>query len=215
LKRLGFSLLETLVGMALLSTLLAVTFGLFQWGSRHSALAAMRQGLQSDAHRIFASVDGALFAAPRETLDVLQRSAGGRRRDALCAAALSDWADAALYDPVTGLPLWDRYVVFYATQADPLGSLLRLQLDPGTPCAQPYPAFPGTLLSEAVPSATPLISRVQLLASERVADFRLERGADTLRVSLRLQSGSVAPGPSRRTESLEIRHSVALQNELR
>lgn len=108
----------------ILSMALLICFQLFQWGTRVAMQGQMRAGIQGEGRRILLGIRTELMRSDFTTLDTLSRTvpnAEGQMvaRGALSSATLRNWSDPASFDSDSALPLWDRYIVIYATTTNP------------------------------------------------------------------------------------------------
>ncbi|MCA9792580.1 MAG: hypothetical protein KC910_12325 [Candidatus Eremiobacteraeota bacterium] len=135
-------MLEAVVVLAILSIVMLVVFSLFQFGSRGFQHAVLRQGLLGDAQASATRFKADASATHFRSITVVPRTVnlpGGAtpRRDAVAFVGLSDWHDPASFFP-SGLPRWNRYIVYYATRDDE-GLLVRQEIDLGAlPGPVPY-----------------------------------------------------------------------------
>lgn len=134
----GHTLIELLVGMAVLALLIGVIFLAFDYGTTTFRRANDRQGAQGEMARALTAMQTDLRRSHYRTVTALTLNSSPRR-DALALASLKDWHDEASFDGINGLPRWDRYVLYYATGQ---GWLVRALLDPVSPDFSPV-AFPN------------------------------------------------------------------------
>lgn len=136
----GFSLLELVVSMTLLSVLSVLTFSLFAQGSSLFRLGSSRGNLQTEMRRLIASMGreithSSFYSCASLTSAPLSVEPGGPgqtrwvQRDTLSCAALRDPLASASYDPQSGLARWDCYTIYLATDEVPQGKLLRFRVD--------------------------------------------------------------------------------------
>ncbi|MCA9793242.1 MAG: prepilin-type N-terminal cleavage/methylation domain-containing protein [Candidatus Eremiobacteraeota bacterium] len=144
----GFSLLEMMFAVALFALLMIMVFAFFQYATRSFQLASVRQGIQSDGLRVMNSLQGDLRRTAESTITLEARPAtvtvdgATPRRDAISVAGLYNWNDASNtdnFDPGTGQPRWNRYIVYYATRNEEGGHLYKLVLEPAPPPVAPVP----------------------------------------------------------------------------
>lgn len=129
----GHTLIELLVGMAILALLIGVIFLAFDYGTASFRRANDRQGAQGEMARALTAMQADLRRSHYRTITALTLNASPRR-DALALGSLKDWRDPGSFDGVNGLPKWDRYVLYYATSQ---GWLVRALLDPTAPDHSP------------------------------------------------------------------------------
>ncbi len=143
----GFSLIELLVALSVLLVTSALAFFIFELGSRWFRTLITQQGLESQLRRFSATVRRDLelthyqgvTSVTARSLSVLGQS---RARHALCLPGVSNWSAASAYDPASGLPNWDRYLLYYAN-LDESGRVIRCLIDPpgGVFAAGPLTGF--------------------------------------------------------------------------
>lgn len=145
-RRGGYTLMELMVAVSIFLGLLAIVFFFFQFGARAFRSALQKQGVQSDALRVMDSLqaDFRRTTAPSVLIRSRQRTVAGVAvgRDAVSFSSLKDWSnphDSDNFDLITAQPKWNRYWVYYATQNQDRGSLLRVRLDPSPPPVAPLP----------------------------------------------------------------------------
>ncbi|MGE0491080.1 MAG: type II secretion system protein J [Vulcanimicrobiota bacterium] len=189
------SLLEAVLVVGLFAILSAALFGMFHWGVSQFFLGASRQSAQSQAARALAVLEKTIREAPRDSVGLA--TGPGRQvtvapntfsRDGVVVASLSNWSDASLYD-VDGVPRWDRYVMFYATNTVPTGELRRVLINPTNPVVGPWILFPGGYL--ATPPLPPggVIEQSTLLADD-LLHFKISPAASGYRIELIFQARS-------------------------
>lgn len=127
-KRQGMTLGELLVASSIFLLVLGMVVGIMVMGVRMFHHASLRQGIEGDARRIAARLRQDLATTDFRTVSSVTRTVATDRRDGLAMAALSDWNEPTKFDAI-GLPKWDRYKVYYATQESP-GRLIRQEVNP-------------------------------------------------------------------------------------
>jgi hypothetical protein len=209
-RRRAFSLIETVLACALLAVSVAVLFSTFELGSRSFRFGTTRQGLQNSAKRVLASLDTDIRRSDFSRIATLARAMmGGSSRDGVCLPGLSNPSAAGAFDVVTGLPRWDRYVVYYSTSEPEGGRLLRQVLQPpGAPYASPLRSFSeASNLNDVPANNAPNVLRTQQL-TDGVEQFsvRPDGRLQVLRVELLLRArGGRRPGSQKQTdESLQL-----------
>ncbi len=147
-RRSGFTLIEMVVVTALLLIISGITFMLFTMGTRGYRHAVARTGAVGDLHA-FNRLAGRdltmthIYSSKSRSRDV-STSRGTARRDGVCMVGLSDWGADSSFQPATGLPKWDRWIIYYATR-EPEGRLVRLEFERGAPY---YPLEPISNLND-------------------------------------------------------------------
>jgi Prokaryotic N-terminal methylation motif len=204
----GFTLLELLISMSLLMVLLLLVFGAFDLGTRIFQESSVRQSAETQLRSIKVLMErDAKLANFWYTNEVSRPSVDGQR-DALSLPSVSDWKDPASYDAATRRPLWDRYIVWYATLG-PKGSLYRQVVEPtlaGPSLIAPYGALSANLSdSNPLSNADVVFSRV---LSENVLDFEVttkyQNGTVQAKVRLLSEGGKRAMGSDRTQDNLEV-----------
>lgn len=140
MKARGFSLLELVVAMALLGALTIALFEAFDYGATSFRRAAAKQDSQSAIRAVYVGLRDDLRRSHFSTITVSDRAAmiDGQEisRDAICLGSLKDWSSDDSFDEVNGLPMWDRYHLYYGTNE---GRLIRSNIDPDRPDYSPAP----------------------------------------------------------------------------
>ncbi|MFN8614106.1 MAG: hypothetical protein U0931_41625 [Vulcanimicrobiota bacterium] len=158
MKRRAFTLVEVSVSALVLSLALLVCFQVFQWGSRVSIQGQLRAGIQGEGRRILLAVRNELMRSDFNTLETLSRTSANADgqlvpRDALCTATLADWNSPASFDANSSVPLWNRYMVIYATRTNPGRLIKQLYAPSGAPYAGPNGSLSSLLNDD--PRANP------------------------------------------------------------
>lgn len=202
--------MELVITMGMLSLLTFLLFSAFELGTRvfrdttvrqdtENQLRAIKLLLERDANHtnVWNCNENGL---PR-TVNV-----GGTdyNRDALAMSALDDWEAPANYDTLTYRPIWNRYIVWYATLESPTGALYRQVVDPPVPAGgfiTPYAALGMNINEDPSLNADVVYSRP---LSEDVIDFTTNVlfTDGTIQTSIRLKASgtSTRPGTMVRTE---------------
>lgn len=208
----GFSLIELVVSMAMISLVSALVFGLFRICSSVYTSSTSSLSLQSELRRIAArfglELRHSTFYSVSEASNVvtvpvdpgMSPETTQVRRDAISCAALLDPSLPTSYD-ADGLPLWDRYTVFTCTQESPNGRLYRYQLS-STPSVLQTPRFgtnPIPASYQAIPNAFALPQTTRLMSKDIYRfqvniDYANQRIA--IRLGLRGQIGRTVEGRS-------------------
>ncbi len=217
--RRGFTLIELVVAIFLLFLILSTTILAFYLGTRSFHHAILRQGLQGDTQKLAVLLGRdvrltdyhSAFIVPRTYITADGDSV---QRDGLAIAALSDWQDPNRFDPVTGLPLWDRYVVYYATDDADSGALIRQVIDPGAPTnGVPYFALGSNLLTDPTLNSGHFAHTV---ISDQVHHFELSLSDSSASLEVRLvlrRAGARRAGSGEVVdEALESEFSLTARN---
>ncbi len=218
-RRGGFTLLESLVTLAVLGSLILVVFAVFEVGVTGFKLGNNRLELQGDLRRLMAPLRKDLLNSSYQsastlaiTVDVPEKPPAQNpqvtvHRDGLCFNGLRNLEANASYDSISGLPIWDCFVCYFATRDNPDGKLVRLLLrdNPPSTRSDPKNLQPGDL-STAAPE---LLDRSVKVLSDRVMEFEatLDPSNQLVVVHLRMRSkaGRLAMGGRSSVEILEIR----------
>jgi hypothetical protein len=167
--RRGFSQLELLIAMGILTLLLGAVFAVFEVGSSGYRLGNTRLDLQSDLRRVSAALRTDIRESSFPTFSSLDRQtvvladpalpAKGTlsvRRDGMACNSIQP-NTAARYAADTGLPRWDCYALYLATLEEPEGQLIRalvrddspgvsaIPLENWGPAYLTYPAIPNVV----------------------------------------------------------------------
>ena len=213
----GNLLLELIVSMGIFTLLIGLLFAAFHQGTRIFGETTVRQSTARQMRniRLLLGRDAKLANFWNSTF-LSRYNASYGYRDALALSALSDWDDPTKFDGFSGRPLWDRYVVWYATE-ELNGKLYRQLVAPsftGPSLIDPYDTLPSNV-SNIDPNNNDDIISSRLL-SESVRNFRLDLRAQdgTLRAVVRLLSKG-GPGVQTQTrveDHLEVEMTFELRN---
>ena len=213
-NRRGFTLIETLITLVVFSLLLVMIFGTFGMSTSIFQDTEVRQSTELQMKSIKLLLQRDLELGDFWFLNSVSRDQGdGTFRDALAIGTLNDWDDASQFDPTTGRPTWNRYLVWYATQEDPGKMIRQVVGSGGAALTGPYLGLSTNINDE--PSGNNDVTYSRTL-SDRVKDFkidsRLQNG--TVEVKLRLESrGAGRPNSMERTvENLELTLSFRPRN---
>lgn len=137
----GFSLLEAIVMMAVLSGLIGGVFMLFTYSVQGFNQALSRQGLSGENEAIRQKLTADFRPTHFATVGVVPRTTSlddgtDVSRDAFSFATLSNWRDSGNFYS-TGIPRWNRQVVYYPTREES-GRLIRQVINTG-PITPPRP----------------------------------------------------------------------------
>jgi hypothetical protein len=203
-------LIEVIVVLLIFGILIAGIFAIFTYSAASFQHAVKRQGLSGEMEAVQrklisdfkASHFGTVALVPRMTT---LNDGADVPRDAFSFATLSDWQDPTNFHP-TGLPRWDRYLVYYPTLEES-GRLVRQLVDPGVLYAPVPYAELGTNISE-IPNSNELLVQTTVL-SNNVLSLTVERNdaRQLLEVNLRLRDrGGRVAGSNRQID--ETREAV-------
>jgi len=202
--------------MSVLLAILALVVAIMIYGVRMFGHTSLRQGLEGDARRISSRLKKDLALSDFHTVSVQERLVSGLRRDGVGLGSLSDWNDPSNFQAGLGLPRWNRYTVYYATQ-EATGRLVRQDIEPpGIPLAgwnSPYSALSSNLrddptLNTSVVSSTVLSSQVEHF------ECRADVSENTVTVVCRLrEKGQNVAGTNKKgDESIQFRLLLKTKN---
>ena len=227
----GFSLLEVILSCSLLMLASAVIFSVFCYGQRGFSLASGRNSIQCDARSTFArlrqDLEQSAWSGVSLDTGVLRRATvplstgpSVQPRDLICMASLTDWYASGNFDPVTGLPLWNSYVLYHPDLQTNQSKLYRVELV--------VPAFSGGGWSDfttyftgylGTPPAVGTNISGAVVRSRRVLagsllGFEISKSTKSILVTLRLwnRAKGVVQGSKDKDEILEIRSRIAPNN---
>lgn len=227
----GFSVLEAVLACALFSLVGLCLFGMLQFGFRSFAIGGQRMGSQAEQETILARLRADLEfttvasirtaeGGPRNIVVPLSVGPANEPRHILSCCTLTNWNDKKSYDSNSGLPNWDRYLVYQANLSAE-GTLYRLELDPSaivndegwanfTSYVSAYPNQPpatGVLVGGA------RVVRRQVLTSHLLA-FEVTKSSDDLILRTVLYGkGSRTPvSGSQRSQVFETKARISVRN---
>ncbi len=209
---------ELLIAAVILGLLLALAFGSVTMVTKLFNETELRQSAELQLRSIKLLLERDLELTDFWMTNSLSRGPTGDMgsRDALAVTTLSDWQAPSRYDGVTGRPLWDRYVVWYATQEEP-GRLIRQVVAPGGGGLTLTEAYQdlSSNLSEISPEGNRDVLVTRYL-SEGLESFRvtprLQNGTVQVQIQLRSEGGRRAQSMERATENLELTLTFRLRN---
>lgn len=207
----GFGLLELLVSIASLAFIFGIVFLLFSYSVGGVAMLNARQGVQGDALKARIQLQQDFSLTHFDSVGVIRRDLGGKRRDVICCLSLSNWNDPTLFAN-NGLPLWDRMVAYYATTEAEGGRLIRAFLAPDPPSDLGFlriAPLASNLLDAVAQGSSPddaqVLQRTQVV--DGVEEFRCETDAASQIVRITAighrVSGQKADGVARTDERFE------------
>lgn len=225
-RRCGFTLLEALLTISIMGGMMGVLLAVFAAAGPGYKLGSTRLDLQSDLRRILGPLRRDLFNSAFQSLSVLGRIADvaanppydqprlSVHRDALCMNALSRGGTSpAEYSPTSGRPMWDCYVVYFATRDDPNGNLIRMVLRDTSvsDIAQPIPSLNEADLSL---SNANLLNNDWKELSSQVLEFSasLDEGNQLVRFHLKIRGAAGRREGKSTAEVLEIESTLRPDN---
>ncbi len=214
MKKRAFSLIELAVATLILSMALLLCFVLFQWGTRAAIQGQMRAGIQGEGRRILLGIRNELMRSDFSTLETLSRTSPNAEgqpvpRCALSSATLSNWSDAACFDSDSALPLWNRYMVIYATRSNPGLLIKQLYAPPGAPYAGPMGNLAGLVNDDPGTNAN-AIQRFTL--GQNIESFQVVSDEDSKSVHLDIM---LAARGGRKGESGKLNERHQLKFDVR
>lgn len=198
------------------------------WGFRSFSLAIAKSDVTTEAHRIALFVERELQSSTYFSITKVSRPfslSEGYARDAICFVSRRDWSTHDAFDVVKGIPRWDRYFIYYATQESPQGQLVRQTIIPTQPDdlgSFPYPPMTNESTRANYLSNTPLthdqndIESTRILAS-KVQSFNIQLRPANQEVEIRLllrQNGLMAHrgNGDREGGTFELKYLIQPQN---
>ena len=216
-------MLESLITIAVLGGLTLVVFAVFEVGVTGFKVGGNRLDLQGDLRRLLTPLRKDLQNSSFQSLSMVAVSASNIplkppsptpsvtvQRDGLCMNALRNAQDEGSYNSDSGLPIWDCFICYFATQDAPDGKMIRMLLRDPThdTLSIPRSLSPGDL-SLANPDL--LANNIRVL-SDQVMEFgvTLDPSNQLVRLHLKLRSkaGHQQMGGRSLVEVLEIDTTV-------
>lgn len=144
----GFTLVETIVACSLLLVVFGGVFYFFSVGARGFNLGMSQSETLSDFQVFARLVKRDLELTHYYSVSTVDRTADISRgtvdRGGLSLAGLSDWGDDGRFEAATGLPKWDRWLLYHANRED-VGKLFRSEFERRpTASGNYYPLRPRT-----------------------------------------------------------------------
>lgn len=225
--RSAFTLLETLIGVVLLGGLIVVVFAVFAVGASGFKLGTARLDLQSEVRRIMTPLRQDLRNSSFQSISSVAVSRNvpahppntqpliPAHRDGLCFNGLQQILKDSSYDSNSGFPLWDCYVVYFASLDEPDGKMIRMVLQDPTPASTL--SVPRSLSPSDLSLSNPdLLNRNIRVLSNRVLEFEatLDQSNQLVRIHLKVRSPAGHTNMGRRStvEVVEISTSVRPAN---
>lgn len=223
MKSRAFTLLESLVTIAVLGGLVLVVFAVFEVGVTGFRVGGNRLDLQGDLRRVLTPLRKDLQNSSFQSLSMVTVSAYNIplkppaaspavtvQRDGLCMNGLRNTQDDDSYDADSGLPVWDCFICYFASLDAPDGKMLRMMLkDPSRNTL----SVPRSLASSDLSLSNPdlLANNIRVL-SDQVMEFgvTLDPSNQLVRLHLKLRSkvGRQQMGGRSLVEVLEIETTV-------
>ncbi|MBS2034226.1 hypothetical protein JST97_04520 [bacterium] len=217
MNRRAFTLVEVSVSALVLSLALLVCFQLFQWGARVSMQGQLRAGIEGEGRRILLAIRNDLMRSDYTSLETLSRNATNAEgvsvaRHALCCFSLQNWSAASSFAPDSAVPLWDRYLVIYATRSNPGLLVKQLYAPAGAPYVNPFGQLSSLVNDD--PSSNPG-SIQHLILGQSIESFEIHCDEDSKSVNFDILLGARGARKgegSKVNERHQLRFSVRLEN---
>lgn len=198
--------------VASLTFIFGIVFLLFSYGHQGYDLLDTRQGVQVGTLAAKSSLAQDFSYSHFDSVAVVEGSLDEKRRDVVCALALSNWNDAANFTPV-GAPQWDRFVVYHVSSQES-GALIRTELDAKpllgdlTFGVHPLPPGPMGLMGQSSLPAEfepHLLNRRLIVGDVKEFACKVDETRQLLQIRLKLfaQSGVSPTGAKRVKEGAE------------
>jgi hypothetical protein len=232
MKSRGISLLETVLACSIFSLAIMALFSMLSFGFQAFALGTQRAGMQGEMEAVMTRIRTDIEAS---TLNSVQITNGAGRtcnvplssgltsqpRHILGVCALSNWSAPASFSVDSGLPYWDRHILYQST-LDPTGSLFRVEINPGATgdgggwadfsayCTS-YPSIP--------PARNTAVGAGRVLSKRRLAQnvlgFSATKTVNSVVLSLLLSGqGQKGINGARRSEVFEVKARISPRNRL-
>ncbi len=198
------SLLETILALSLFSFFLLTVFVLFNKGIGAFGFLQARQSIQGEMQRVKSLFESDFrlthlrsIGVESSTVNIAEETF---RRDDICCLTVDDWRENLNIEPDTGLPLWNRYIV-YQSSLDESGTLRRLLVDPELPTPLRVRPLTGldSIESDRVLGRTLVTENLESFE----CDLSLARQEVALKVVLRKRGGSRGLDAKRTDEVVE------------
>ena len=232
MTRRGFTLIEVILGCALLLMVTMVMFSVFRFGYQGFRLACGRNDLQSEARATLSRLQqdmeqstfkGITFDAGvnRQVSVPLLSGASLQPRHLLSMPSLSDWNSSSQFDSDTGMPIWDGYVLYQPTLGTDKARLFRVELSSSNLSGQSWPdlmSYSGLYLSQPAPPGTTMggatVLSLRALAGNLLG-FKVTKSSKDFEVVLRLWNRTKGPteGRQQRDEILELQARILPKNQ--
>ena len=207
--------MELVISMALLSGLVILLFSAFELGTRIFRDTSVRQSSENQLRNIKVLLERDINLTNFWYCNTVSRPTADGSRDALALSSMDDWRDASSYDTVTLRPLWNRYVVWYATNG-PTGKLYRQLVAPSVPSGgfiAAYGDLSTNINSDPDTNSDVVYSR---LLSEDVIDFatstRFQNGTITATIRLQATGNARAATLEKTEDNLQVTFTFQPKN---
>ena len=223
-------MLEAVLACTIFSLAVGSLFFLLHFGFKAFAMGTERAGTQGEMEavvtRIRADIESTTLnsvqlydnASRNVTVDLSSGSTVFPRH-ILGMCALSNWSEPSNFSDVSGLPRWDRHVLYQPT-LDESGSLYRVEVNPGViGDGQGWAGFMGyvTAYPFQPPSRGTAVAGGQVLARRRLAQtllgFSGSKQVQSVQLSIRLRgSGRKGNAGAQRSEVFEVQARISPRN---
>lgn len=204
-NRSGYTLAEALVTLMIFASISGLAFLTFFRSTLFFQRSIVRQQLQSELTRFDVLFERDAVLTDHTLCYSEDRVLPIGVRDGLSMASVTDWYDPAYFDPTTQLPIWNEYIVYYATRGDE-GKLYRQRVAPTAVPPNGFNVPYVTMLANMNDVSPQLNANVvkTTLVSEHVASFDVRlRAMGDIEVNLRLHRRGAGKVSGQRTETLE------------
>lgn len=220
--RRAFTLLESLVTLAVFGGLIIFLFVMFSVGVSGFKVGTNRLDLQGEMRRLLTPLRKDLQNSSFQTVSTVALSASvpqnppfatptvSVQRDGLCMNGLRDLGSDTSYDADSGLPIWDCFICYFATMDSPDGKMVRMLLrDP----SHDVVGTPRSLSAGDLSLTNPdLLSQNVRILTQELMEFgvTLDTSNQLVRLHLKLRSkaGHQEMGGRSLVEVLEIQTTV-------
>lgn len=119
----GTTLIEALITTVIFTFVSFAVFAIFNLGQTHWRLMVLRHGMQADGRKAFSTLEADLrrthFSSVSVINDITAKAAvSGYARHSICMAGLDDWRAIDNYDSASSRPIWNRYILYYASKEE-------------------------------------------------------------------------------------------------
>lgn len=193
------------------------------YGFRTYSLAVARSDVTTEARRLVLFLEDELRSSAYFSLSVVSKENRGLHRDGLCFVSMRDWSRPDSYNAIESRPNWDRYVVYYATNEQPSGQLVRMALSPINPDligSFPYKPFDDApnlyMKDDPLGYRGPDLSNTRVLASKlKSFEISLNPVSQEVEVKTLLRQNSIMSRRGDQTReggTFELHYRVKPQN---
>jgi hypothetical protein len=222
------SLPELMFGIQLLLVIVVCLFIMFRFGSRSFQLAVTRQGIEGEARRVAALIENDLLNSHYQSINIIRRTFNvdidndGEKelavaRYGVCMVGLRGWDEPGNFDFVTGMPIWNEHIVYYATDEEEGRLIRQIIRPPGGAKVSQYRLL--TFSSANNMNLNPATNRNQqsyITLSTHVLDFNAatENSNQAVRVALKLRGKNVrrATSDKRVDETFQMERRITPEN---